>query len=743
MSGPKAEVTVTRDVHGVPHIRAADREDAFFGLGYVHAQDRLWQMVFTRAAGEGRLAEMLGEPAVDADILLRTADLPGAARASLDALEPETRAALDAYAAGVNAYVEGHRGPLSPELALLGVRPRPWDAASSVLMLNMVSLQLSANAYTEIVRAKLGLRLAPGDVGRLLHDGLAEGPVALGASNNWVVDGRFTKSGKPLLANDPHLPMTAPSLWYLAHLSYPGTEAIGGTMAGIPAIIIGRNAHIAWGFTTTGTDVQDLYYERVDPADPARYASRDGWKAFATREEEIEVRFGASRHIVYRATENGPVVPPGLGFLDSATPEGHVLSLAWTALAQDNTTMDVATEALEAKSAADAMALFERYVVPMQNVVIADTQGHIGFVAPGRVPIRADAHPTQGLLPSFGWLPETAWTDFIPFSDLPCAYDPAKGYVLTANNRIVGPDYRYLLTYEWDMPYRAQRIEDLLTARRDHDIQSFAAMQADTVSLAARDTLALLLPLTEAADEESSRALGLLARWGGDMRAQDSEPLIFIAWMRALSRDLLGDELGADLGFVWRFDPVLLRAVYGGDPGAAKWCDDTRTPGIETCTSLLGASLAASLAELRATVGQDMRTWRWGKVHRLVNRHQPFGSVPVLGALFDIAVETGGDYFTIDRGGHSMTSRRPYENVHSAGYRGLYDLADPDASRFIVSTGQSGNPYSRHYRDLAPLWARGETIPMTTDAAAIAKTAEAVLRLVPDPQPSRSNVPRK
>ncbi|MGD9953604.1 MAG: penicillin acylase family protein [Burkholderiales bacterium] len=742
LPGLDKPVEVLRDAYGVPHIFAASMADAVRALGYVHAQDRLWQMEVNRRTAAGRLAEAFGESALEADRFLRTLGVRRASEANLEHLDAETRTLLEAYAAGVNAFL-AEKPVLPIEFWLTGVNPEPWTPADSVGWVKMMAWNLGGNWRTELLRLQLARRLPlerlhellppyPGEsypaLRALIGDSPQLAPSAqspactligdcpqLDASNNWVVEGGRSVTGKPLLANDPHLGLTAPVVWYFARITTPGLEAIGATLPGVPMIVLGRNAHIAWGATNTGPDVQDLYLERLDGA--GEYATPEGPRAFEVRDEVIRVKNRPDVRLQVRATRHGPVISDALASARAALPDGHVLSLRWTALDADDLTMQAGPRLARAADWPEFLAALRNFHSPQQNFVYADREGNIGFVAAGRVPVRKSANDLHGMAPAPGWDARYDWAGFIPFAELPLAYNPPAGTIVTANHRITPPGYRHFISSEWQPPYRARRIEELLGALPRHSIGSFARIQGDVVSLPMRELLPRLLR-TQPASEEARRALARLAGWDGAMDTERAEPLIAWAWWREFSRAIYADELGEAFARNWRARARFLTAVLENRDGQGRWCDDVRTSGVETCDALLAATLEAALADLRLRHGDDMSAWHWGEAHVARHEHRPFGRVPFLARWFDITVPSPGDAYTVNVGRNRFEDEaRPFASVHAASLRAIYDLAEPDNSLYIHSGGQSGNILSPHYRTFTEAWARGEYIPMITDRA--------------------------
>jgi penicillin amidase len=761
--GLAAAVEVIRDGNDVPHIYAKSVADAHFALGYVHAQDRLWQMEMNRRVAAARLSEIFGAATLDTDRFLRTLGVYRAAEATIPNLDAETRAALTAYAAGVNAFLSTRSGPLPPEFLALGVVPEPWKPADSVAWLKMMAWDLGGNWSTEILRLRLAQRLDsrqiaeflppyPGDAPLPVRDlaelyrGLAPAAATIVAiappslpegagSNNWVIAGSRSASGKPLLANDPHLGLNVPAIWYFAHLSAPGLNAIGATLPGSPMLVLGRNDRIAWGFTNTGPDVQDLYIERIDERDPARYATPDGTQAFTVRTETIRVKGAPDETLVVRSTRHGPVISDVSRVAGAATPKGYAIAMQWTTLRDDDLTVEAGVMLPRASNWNEFLAGARHFHSPQQNMVYADVDGNVGFVAAGRVPIRRADNDLFGMAPAPGWDARYDWQGFIPFGDLPRAFNPASGKVVTANDKITPPGYPYFITSDWFAPYRSKRISELIDAQPLHSRDSFARVQADDRSELARDLLPIML---RAAPREGAAAdlAAMLAHWDGSMDAGRPEPLIFGAWYRELTRRIYADELGPELfKDYWDQRAVFMTNVLShpdDGEGVSRWCDDVNTPRRESCADEIAAALEDASVYLRAHYGADPKQWRWGTPHFSFSRHQPFTKNALLGPLFDLKQPSDGDSYTVNVGRYRIADEAyPFASVHGASLRAIYDLADPDRSVFIHSTGQSGNRLSPWYDAFALRWAHGEYVPMTTRRSEVLQGAIGTLVLVP------------
>jgi penicillin amidase len=722
LAGPKAEIRIARDPVGVPAIVADDDEDAAFGLGFVHAQDRLFQMELMRRTGAGRLAEVFGEPVLPIDREMRVLGLYRAAAAEIPLLSPEVDRAFAAYANGVNAFLATRKGVLPPEFLLLRFAPEPWREADSLVWGKLIALQLEGNFRGELVRAGLARTVSPADLALLYPEYPKDGPTTLAAlrplyrrlalarldtalpqaagpvyeSNNWVVDGRHSKSGKPLLANDPHLPLAAPGVWYLARLETPHRAIAGATAPGVPLVVIGHNDRIAWGFTTTTSDVEDLFIEKVDPGDPSRYLTPQGTAPFQVRRETIRVRGAAPTEIAVRATRHGPVLsdllPPGV-----ADP-GTALALAATFLVPGDKSAQALWRIDRADDWPGFKAALEDFVGPPQNIVYADSGGTIGFIAPGSVPIRKSG---DGWMPMPGWTGEYDWQGFIPFAALPAATDPPSGRFVSANNKIVPEGYPYFLSRDWDLPNRALRIAALLDQTPIQTPQSSAAIEADTYSrMAAR--LVPLMTRIAPADRLARAAVGELRRWDFHMVRGAVAPLLFTAWLREFSRAVLYGRFGEAIARYWDLKPEVMEMVLTRRPD---WCAAAHAPTADHCAQVLARSLDAALADLRRAHGDDIAAWRWGQAHRAVFANPVLSRVPLLARWVERRIATSGGYDTLDRGPSDIRDRRdPFAQSFGAGLRIVTDLADPRGSRMIVAPGQSGNPLSPHFADLVERW---------------------------------------
>lgn len=767
VAGLVAQVEIRRDAHGVPHIVAKGEADALYGLGFAHATDRLWQMDFNRRIAHGRLAELVGPRGVETDRFIRTVGLAQAADRMLAALDAETRALLDAYVAGINAALATRAGPLPPEyLILRAPKPAPWAARDSAAFALLMALDVSQEWRDEIARLRLASRFTLAEINdlrpapdgdtlpaladfpaqyrlmglyaepkeqRTQRDGatrsaeqpsLAGLPLGLGfgpgpgpglGSNAWAVSGRRSASGKPLLAADPHLALTTPSIWALARIDAPDLQVAGATLPGLPWILAGRNATVAWGITTTTGDGADLYIERLHPTDPAQYQTPDGWAPFDTRSETIAVRGAESVVLTVRSTRHGPVMNGVLGATDAMLDSRrHVLALRWAAAQQaaQDRTLAAIRQMNRAPNLAELQRASQGWTLTQQVFVQADRDGRIGLQFVGRHMLRAPGDDLHGLTPAPGWEARYDWAGLVAPERLPRELDPARGWVAAANHNVVPRGYPHTLGHEYAAPYRGRRIAEELERKPLHDLASMQALQGDQTSLAARAQLALLKD-TQPASNAGKLALERLLRWDGRMQADAPEPLLLHAWLRKLRLAVFADDYGPlAAAFVERSEMTQpLINVLVGRAQARDWCDVQGTPRRETCAELAAETLDAAVAELTQQSGRDVLGLRWGEAHVARLEHRPLSSVPVLRRLFEHRLPVGGDTHTPAVTALARDPAEPFTAVHGAGVRLLFDLA-AGGGQWILSAGQTGHPFDDHYSDMAALWQQGRTLPI-------------------------------
>ena len=767
--GLHREVVIDRDAWGIPRIAASSLDDLFFANGFVHAQDRFWQMELSRRIGSGRLSELFGEQSLPADRLMRHLGLRVVAEQEAQLLTGPARPIIEAYCRGVNQYLTTARA-LPLEFAILRAtpppmprwRPDPWTIADTMTFGKVLGFGLCPNWRIELIRAAILERLGPERAAALEPVYAADHPLATpgsvlpaavaaateaayaelapflaaggfegGFSNNWVVDGTRTASGRPLLANDPHLSLSAPSVYYEIELNGPGFNVAGAGFAGVPGVVIGHNRQIAWGLTAAFFDVQDLVVEQLNPEDPRQYRYQDRWRDVQIRREEIAVR-GRRRPVVEEVlvTHHGPIISPAI------EGESRVLALRSTVL-QPGTLLG-SVLALDTASSwdefTDALRLWD---APAHNFVYADVDGNIGYYAPGKVPIRATGN---GALPVPGWTGEHEWTGYVPFEALPHAYNPPEHQLLSANNKPVGEDYPYYLGSEWLPGYRARRIADLLGDRVDLKVDDFTRMQQDLRSLPGLAARAVLSAV-RGDDRWEREALEAAAAWDGELTAESVGGCVCMAFQFHLLRAVFGPVLG-DLtdgylgtgtrlapvnGFYSRSLPLLYELVGARDDG---WFGRMGATGHTWDGAVTGA-LRAAVAMLRERLGLEVGTWRWGRINGLSFKH-PLGSRPPLDRLFNRGpYERGGDDNTI------AAAALQIDNPFNSGgwgscYRQVVDLGALGSSLSMHAPGQSGHPASEHYDDMIPAWGEFRYHPMSLQVGDVRRELGGRLVLQPE-----------
>ena len=775
VAGLSKDVTVQRDRWGIPQIYADTPEDLMRAQGYVHAQDRFWEMDFRRHVTAGRLSELFGKTTLDTDKVVRTMGWRRVAGQELPLLAPETRRYLEAYSQGVNDWLATHRNTAtqSLEYSVLGLQrtgyhPEPWTPVDSLAWLKAMAWDLRSNVDEELGRALAATKVPKTRVDQLYpaypydrnpvivagRTKTGQGPVKeprartlppalenvaaaihamptmLGngapglGSNSWVVAGSRTRTGKPLLANDPHLAPAMPSLWYQAGLHCRQVSAAcpfdvsGFTFSGVPGVIIGHDQRIAWGFTNLGPDVADLYLERVSGG---TYEYEGRQEPLRTRTEQIKVAGSRPVTITVRATRHGPLLSDTM---DDARRAGNGLAVAlrWTAL-DPGRTADAIVRLNTARNWEDFRAAARSFEVPAQNLIYADVDGDIGYQAPGRIPVRTSG---DGTWPAEGWTGRQEWKGYLPFDRLPTSYNPRQGYIVTANNAVTGPGSPDLLTKDWAYGYRAARIQELIEQTPVMDADGMGRIQLDDRNGFAPVLVPHLLRVG------SGRAAGLLRGWDFTQGAGSAPAAYYNAVYRHLLLRTFNDELpeGARPGGGDRWFEVLRGLLNRPDD---PWWDDVRTKGTtETRDDVLRLALKDADTELRHRLGGDPARWKWGDLHRLRLTNETFGTSgigPVEWLFNRGPLKLAGGDSLVDATGSDAQTGYGVDWVPSM--RMIVDLSDLDRSRWINLTGESGHAFDAHYWDQAKLWARGETIPMRATPGTIRREARHTLTLTP------------
>ena len=753
LKGLEDPVSIHRDSYGIPHVRARTAHDAFFGQGFATAQDRLWHMDFDRHRAYGRWSEFAGPAGLELDKQMRRFQIGRSVKDDLEAVNAESRAMLETYAAGVNAFIES-TSSLPVEYALVDARPepwRPWDCLAVFKVRHILMGVFEGKLWRARLVNSLGADRAaallggyqpghlvivpPGDTysGSQL-DGLAhlEAGASLAAglgdadagSNSWALSGSRTASGRPLLAGDPHRPLDTPNVYYQNHIACPEFDAVGLSFPGFPGFPhFGHNAHVAWCVTHAGADYQDLYVEHFMEGDPTLYELKGEWKTADVRREVIVVRGGPPVELDVTVTHHGPII-------EGDPAKGLGVAFRYTATDGPNVASECIPRMLRASSADDLDESMRAWVDPCNNFLFADVHGDIGYLNRGKVPIRSMAN---AWLPVPGWTGEHEWQRFIRFEELARVRNPSEGYIVTANNRIVGDDYPHYIALDFAPEHRARRILDRLTPLKKATVEDMAAVHAESVSIPGRVYLRLLKRV-EPADNYSRLALRRLAGWDGSMDAEAVAPTIYSAFRIRLHERVLGHLLGVLAG-------EALSASGRGAPGHVRQLtalmvtmadegDTSLLPPESDWESVAARALADGMADLRATLGGDIGTWRWGRLHRTRPSHPLSGSFPNVADLLDPpAVRVGGDGDTPRAAGYSPAE--PYVVTGTSVARYVFDLDDWDGSRWVVPLGASGHPGSTHYADQTETWRRVELVPMLFDWERIAADAESHQTLEP------------
>lgn len=771
LNGLHAPVEIIRDTWGVPHIYAQNDEDVFFGQGFAHAQDRLWHMELNRRLPAGRMSELVGEIAFGTDKLLRIVGLQRAAKNDWMHASFETVLALNAYARGVNAFLETHHNKLPLEFTLLGFKPEPWRPLDSLCWIKMMAWGQGLNWDAEVLRAAILDKLGPERTAKLLGSDIADtNPIILnhapipgfdrlvtelhaahnflnmtvpvGMSNNWVVDGTKSVTGKPLLANDPHLPLQMPSLWYEAHLSTPEWQAAGVTLPGVPLVVIGHNNDIAWGMTNAFVDAQDLYIEQFDPNDATRYRVNEGWETATVVREEIRVKGEEEpRAVDVTITRHGPIMNDWFESAPIGTEVGG-LALKWVGN-DASRSIHAGLQLLRAQNWEEFRGALKDWTEPALSFVYADRAGNIGYQLAGNTPLRKNG---KGATPVPGWNDDYAWTGLVPFDELPHAYNPPEHLVATANNTVVGAEYEHHLSLDTMNGFRAKRIIDLLNAQDKLSVQDYARIQSDVHCIPAETFQGLtrkycdaivMHPTLQGRGERARRALDLLNAWDCELRADSVAGALYETTlhfaMERLYRPWLGELTATFIGI--GFHP-LLHPVNGAYIDRAYLIalrimqnEEVIWMGPLTSADILAEALNDAMGFLEKYIGRDMLTWAWGKLHRASFNH-PLGAVKPLNKIFNRGpFPYGGDTSTVWQGAFVPKLPIPDEAVFTASWRQIMDLENWDNSRGVHPTGQSGHPASRHYADQMPLWLNGQHHPLLWSRDKIIAHQEGVLIL--------------
>jgi penicillin amidase len=750
--GLKDNVEIIRDSYGMPHIYAQTDEDAYFALGYCMAQDRLFQMDVVRRVVRGRLSEILGEELISTDKLFRTISAGKSIEDIVSQYPPDNISALKAYAAGVNYFIENHKGPLPIEFTILGIKPEPWHYSDGVSTHYYMAWDLNSafsieTLYAAVI-AKVGEKMArdifpeyaegyptivpapKASLGFLERLNLARealGAEGGGASNNWVVADPKSKSGMPILANDPHLGHGIPGIWYEAHVVTPSMNVSGALLPGIPYIIIGANEHVAWGFTNVMADDADFYIEKINPANPDQYEFMGRWEDMTIREEVINVKGAQALTFNVRLTRHGPVVDD---VNDYAEPEGTALAMRWTAYEK--------LEAIKAfhllniaKDIGDVERAVEFFKCPGQNWVYADDKGNIGFWAAVGIPIR---NGFSGAYPVPGWDGKHEWKGYVPTAEQPHMRNPSRGWIATANNKHVGDDYPYPISHYYAMPDRYVRIQEMITAKEKFTVNDIEKMHADFYMVLAREWVPIMLQSLSNVhlSERDKKALAHLKNWNFVASAEAVAPSVFHATINEMVKNTFNKRLGEQLYHQYiKNDYVAFNSMRNLIVRQRSvWFDDPDSPEVEDRDDIIVKSFKQAVRYLEGQMGDKIDEWNWGRLHTLTFYH-PFGkSSPLMGYFMNIGpFPMGGSLVTVNPQPYRLS--KPWGGYHGASLRYIIDFSNMKNSRRVIPAGISGNFMSPHYDDQVELWRTGKYRPFVLDRKSVEQDARYTLELIP------------
>ena len=760
-------IEIIRDSNAIPHIFATNLGDAYFALGFVHAQDRLWQLELTRAAGNGQLSEIFGADTLSIDKLIRTVDSAKIARLSLERMNDKTKKLFQRYIEGINTHIEQRQGLLPPEFLLFSVKPTKWKLEDTLAIFALVALGAD-NWKQELQRAAMQQHLSSVQIKTLFPEYPVNGPIthpnsatmnsspqpklsvmrnqdklltpsllsglnelashpliaSFPASNTWVIDGSRTRSGKPFLASDPHGPIKAPADYYLAHLSGPDFDITGVGYVGMPVFAIGHNRHIAWGLTDIISDMADLYVEKVIPNNSQYYMSAEGMKAFAVREEVIKVKGQEDVELTVRNTLHGPVISDVvIKARDIATLEGEdiVLTLQIATFSEGN----ISAQAFMGINLAQnwqqfriAMDDFEM----SQNMSYADTEGNIGMLSSAKVPLR---DVSDGFMITTSWTKNSENQQYLSSNKMPVSFNPAQGFIANANNKIVSDQYPYFFSREDEMPFRANRIVDSILSSTKHTIDSMKLIQGDDTSQAALTLLPFMLNVVMP-NERAEKLVALLSKWDGTMKKNRIEPLVYMVWERELNRLIYADELAGNFNDYFASRPQLISTVISQE---SVWCDDINTEVKESCDAVITKALLNSIEYLSNNYGNNMHQWLWGEAHQAVFKNDIFTHVPVLNNWSDIRLKTDGGPHTVNVASSDYSAVKPFEQNYGPRYRQIIDMSDYSNSQYMIAPGVSGNFLSPYYDHLSERWANLEYIKIETDRSLLLQQTIGITKL--------------
>ncbi len=759
VDGISSKVEIYRDSLAIPYIKASSEEDAAFALGYAHAQERLFQMDIMRRAIEGRLSEVLGDKTVKFDKMFRTYGFYRNRFVYYNSLPDSTKDDLVAYSKGVNAFLKDNEGKLPIEFTLLNYKPEKWKPEESALISKLLAYQLNISWWTDIAFSRLVQKLGAEKVKMLLPDFPENSPTIIPphlkqlpllsdaliqtdrefrelmgfkgthiGSNNWVVNGKMSKSGFPIIANDPHLAHQLPGLWYLAVIKSPTWEVAGVTLPGIPGVVIGKNNNISWVLTNVMADDSDYYIEELD-SNRTHYKLDGKWKPLKIFTDTIKVKGKPDLIVTEYYTHRGPIINGIHLFTENS--DSPPISMRWTGLDKTN---EVAAliNINKARNWEEFKNGVKLFAVPGQNFVYADRLGNIGYICGVKLPIRRTNSPT---LIFDGTTSKSDWIGFVPFDKLPQFYNPAKNFIATANNKVI-KNYKYHISNVWEPSSRIDRITELLTSKEKHSVNDFQKYQLDQVSPYARKLTPYILNAFSNADSLSENvklSLALLKNWDFNMSKESQTPAIYSVFYNRFLKNIFEDEMGKELfkEYIFMANVPYRKVMELISDNHQVLFDDVNTRKIETRDDIIRKSFVEAVAELENRLGKNPQKWQWGKLHYILFKHSLHGASKLLDKIFDAGpFEIGGSGTTIFNTEYSF--RKPYANILGPSMRYIFDFSKPNLFYIVLPSGESGNFMNPHYKEMIPSWLNGKYYKVRTDFTLDSRSRNRLLTLKPN-----------
>lgn len=759
-----SNIEVYRDSFAVPYIIAESDEDVAFALGYLHAQERLFTMDLIRRAGEGRLSEILGEKAIPFDKMFRTVGIKRNISKNLYRYDPIVMKILQAYSNGINEYLKERKGNYAIEFDVLGYQPEQWKPIHSLIVIKMMAWELNISWWTDLSFAELIQKLGKEKVLEILPDYPENAPTIIAdnfkylpainstlaetdksfrkmmgwtgthiGSNNWVVNANKSVSGKPIIANDPHLAFNAPGKWYAAVIKSPGWNAAGVTLPGVPGIVIGRGENISWVLTNVMNDDADFYVEKLDSL-KTKYFFDSQWENLKITKDTIKIKDSKDEVIEIKETHRGPIISdihPFNFVYNKEDRHSPAISMRWSGNEFSDEMLGF-YKINKAKNWSEFRDGVKHFGIPGQNFVYADAQGNIGYIMGARIPLRSSNNPT---LVFDGTTTENDWKGFVATEEIPAILNPAENFIASANNKTL-KNFKYHISNLWEPSSRIDRIRELLTSKQKQSVNDFKKYQMDQISPYAKIITAYASKAFEGIkvkDKNLNIALDLLHKWDFDFDKYSQTPAIYSVFLKYLLKNIYHDEMGDDLynRFVFLANVPYRSLLQILEKPESVWFDDIKTSKRETREEIIRKSLADALTYLEENFGKDLTNWQWGRMHKVTFKHAFSGNFSLLDKYINIGPsEIGGDGTTLFNTEYpfaesiekfAMFRHDEFDNVLGPSMRFIYDFANPDEFYLILTTGQSGNVMSDNYRDQNSLWLNGKYMKIRTDEISIRK----------------------